>query len=732
MFKKKFFLRTFLTFFFIVFIYTFLVVVTIVSNQSKTVEKERDVINKQFIEEQSNLIDNRLETILTYINLLTQKESFKNYIVEEEENFTVYSELYDDVVSNLFSTAQLGFSVGVFKNLNDYIVSSEGYYEFNDYMEHLNLERNIFSIKNMLQNKTDNKFEYIENEKSSVLIMKQNLEYLNQNVYFFISFDNKSILPENLPTNAYFSFGNEDQLLFEKGSKPKLNESLHSYESDSESIKEYIIGDNSLYTKQSSVLSEVSYHYFISKTIIPFSSNYLNRTVLFWIFVLLIVGSAASYLLAKTMYKPIASMMKSLSGSDQKDELQFVRDSVRTISEVNQNLELQFNQSLDYLQEQLLKDVAYRVMVDEKEIEKKIEQLKLNELLEGGTATVVSLDGLSEVQSNLSEVNVLTLRKVILSNHSLNDKHKMYSFFAINYNSFCVFFYEKDPLKVEVEIKELIQLLELEKNIDISFSMAKPISNYKDLPLSFNEALALSEQKYSFTDSSIISMESNQIKREDYDFSFESEQIFLQMLKSKNADGAMEFIAEIIIKNFSKKMSDQSLIGFKHVLLNTIKRVLNSYNKSFVEFSRINSYLFEKINLNDIKVLEDSFIMIFSNLILSLEIMEERDNKNTSDRIMEYIHDNFQRDLSLSDISCALNLSESYVSKVVSETTKTTFKNYTNSLKVVKGKELLSTKQYQVQEVSKMVGCNNVNTFIRIFKQFEGCSPGKYIKELRQ
>ncbi|WP_407939824.1 AraC family transcriptional regulator [Niallia alba] len=32
-----------------------------------------------------------------------------------------------------------------------------------------------------------------------------------------------------------------------------------------------------------------------------------------------------------------------------------------------------------------------------------------------------------------------------------------------------------------------------------------------------------------------------------------------------------------------------------------------------------------------------------------------------------------------------------------------------------------------VSEVGEMVGCKNVNTFIRIFKQYEGITPGKYV-----
>lgn len=45
-----------------------------------------------------------------------------------------------------------------------------------------------------------------------------------------------------------------------------------------------------------------------------------------------------------------------------------------------------------------------------------------------------------------------------------------------------------------------------------------------------------------------------------------------------------------------------------------------------------------------------------------------------------------------------------------------------------KAKELLKEKKYKIAEVSAMVGYRNVNTFIRVFKDFEGISPGEYKK----
>ena len=42
----------------------------------------------------------------------------------------------------------------------------------------------------------------------------------------------------------------------------------------------------------------------------------------------------------------------------------------------------------------------------------------------------------------------------------------------------------------------------------------------------------------------------------------------------------------------------------------------------------------------------------------------------------------------------------------------------------------MADPQSQVKLVAQQVGCENVNTFIRVFKSFEGISPGVYKETL--
>lgn len=64
------------------------------------------------------------------------------------------------------------------------------------------------------------------------------------------------------------------------------------------------------------------------------------------------------------------------------------------------------------------------------------------------------------------------------------------------------------------------------------------------------------------------------------------------------------------------------------------------------------------------------------------------------------------------------------------EQTGVPFSQYVNRFRVDRAKRLLAEPQSQVKLVAQQVGFENVNTFIRVFKSFEGISPGVYKETL--
>ncbi len=95
--------------------------------------------------------------------------------------------------------------------------------------------------------------------------------------------------------------------------------------------------------------------------------------------------------------------------------------------------------------------------------------------------------------------------------------------------------------------------------------------------------------------------------------------------------------------------------------------------------------------------------------------------------IAAYIDENLDNPgLSLVDIGDAVGLSASYVSRVFKEHYGTNYVDYLNRRRVDSARELLKQMDLPVHQVASMAGFANLQTFIRVFKKYEGLSPGRY------
>lgn len=107
-------------------------------------------------------------------------------------------------------------------------------------------------------------------------------------------------------------------------------------------------------------------------------------------------------------------------------------------------------------------------------------------------------------------------------------------------------------------------------------------------------------------------------------------------------------------------------------------------------------------------------------------IKDDKFEKNMANKMINYIYENFSRDISLDEISEYFNMTPAYFSTTFKYYTGYKYKDYLNSYRVKIAKDLIKNCNLKIHEISEKVGCNNVNTFIRIFKKYEGMTPGQY------
>ncbi|MCZ8520355.1 MULTISPECIES: helix-turn-helix domain-containing protein [Paenibacillus] len=104
-----------------------------------------------------------------------------------------------------------------------------------------------------------------------------------------------------------------------------------------------------------------------------------------------------------------------------------------------------------------------------------------------------------------------------------------------------------------------------------------------------------------------------------------------------------------------------------------------------------------------------------------------REPHQLSRQVMQYIAEHYSSEhLNITSIGEAFGLTPSYVSKQFKSQTGEALLDVINRTRLEEAKKLLAQQSFSVAEVARRVGYSDLNTFGRIFKKFEGVTPGKY------
>ena len=99
-------------------------------------------------------------------------------------------------------------------------------------------------------------------------------------------------------------------------------------------------------------------------------------------------------------------------------------------------------------------------------------------------------------------------------------------------------------------------------------------------------------------------------------------------------------------------------------------------------------------------------------------------------KILKYIDEHINEQLSLRIISKEINLSREYTSYIFKKEMSTTLTDYINERKLLLAKELISRQNMTLSQVAQHISFDNYNYFCRLFKKHFGISPGQYMRSL--
>ncbi len=99
--------------------------------------------------------------------------------------------------------------------------------------------------------------------------------------------------------------------------------------------------------------------------------------------------------------------------------------------------------------------------------------------------------------------------------------------------------------------------------------------------------------------------------------------------------------------------------------------------------------------------------------------------------VLLFIHHNYDKNISLKQLADISELNESYFSRYFKKQTGKSPIEYLNFYRINKAKEMLQKKNPSVKEISNLTGFNNFSYFIKVFKEYEDCTPLKYRNNIK-
>jgi two-component system response regulator YesN len=91
-----------------------------------------------------------------------------------------------------------------------------------------------------------------------------------------------------------------------------------------------------------------------------------------------------------------------------------------------------------------------------------------------------------------------------------------------------------------------------------------------------------------------------------------------------------------------------------------------------------------------------------------------------------YIDRNFNRELTLEEVSREVHVSPYYFSKLFKEQSGENYINYLTKRRIEAAKQLLRDGRLNIKSICNEVGYNDPNYFSRLFKRFAGITPTEY------
>ena len=334
--------------------------------------------------------------------------------------------------------------------------------------------------------------------------------------------------------------------------------------------------------------------------------------------------------------------------------------------------------------------------------------------------SILTNEGISEVRASLKEFFAQSFRQADYFKILDIDQH---SFVAITS-------YDKFDALIQ-KLKQIVLNISLMLDIDLLIFTGTPANSWYDISDSYMSAFNIKEKNIVFSSKNTVVFTADYKDNVTIKYSTDMENELIMHTLSGDTKTAIKCIDNIIDVNMKSSLLPHDQYAQLIIMLySTITKLLTSINKTEKELFDTTRIYLELISCHDTKTLKSKLSSFICTIISNITAVQQQIEDDDTKRILKYVQENYNKDISLFTLSDYLNVSQSYASKLFKSHTGENFKDYIATVRLNKALEIMSENpNMRLNTIAHTVGYSN-DTFTRVFTKKFGMTPSHYIKTL--
>lgn len=283
------------------------------------------------------------------------------------------------------------------------------------------------------------------------------------------------------------------------------------------------------------------------------------------------------------------------------------------------------------------------------------------------------------------------------------------------------------------KVTELIQFLKKYYSLYIYTGISKQHHTLKGIQLCYDESRKALEQHKLYGGFEPYCFSELENLEADYYYPSEMEYQLLRYIKTGESDKAKQLLQSILdINARKKKISTSAARGLLFEISISLKKL---FDGAMISSGKETSNLLDLDNYLKTPNLQIAF-GDFCSLIdwyqkERAEVPVSSKTKRLVDSIAECIEQNIGENwLDLNGLSSEFGVTPQYISNIFKKYKDENIKDYISKLRLAKAKELLRDTELPIKEIANQIGYVGEIGVIRLFKKYEGITPGDYRNQI--